>query len=49
MAAFSEAVWSPSKNKDFKDFTQRLNQGHYNRWKSNGNRFHPEFFEKSEY
>ena len=49
MAAFSEAVWSKNKDKNFEEFTGRLNMGHYTRWKTNGNRFHPEFFEKSEY
>ncbi|MBE7640084.1 family 20 glycosylhydrolase [Salegentibacter sp. BLCTC] len=49
MAAFSEAVWSKNKDKNFEEFTGRLNMGHYTRWKSNGKRFHPEFFEKSEY
>ncbi|MFD2832428.1 beta-N-acetylhexosaminidase [Christiangramia antarctica] len=49
MTAFSEAVWSSKDNKDFEDFTKRLNQGHYRRWKNNGIRFHPNYFEKSEY
>ncbi|WP_079736213.1 beta-N-acetylhexosaminidase [Salegentibacter salegens] len=49
MLAFSEAVWSNSKDKNFTEFTRRLNMGHYTRWKTNGVRFHPEFFEQSEY
>lgn len=49
MAAFSEALWSNPENRDFDSFKERLNQGHYDRWKSNGMRFHPEFYEKSEY
>ncbi|SFF96914.1 hexosaminidase [Salegentibacter agarivorans] len=49
MAAFSEAVWSNRKDKNFTEFTRRLNMGHYTRWKTNGVRFHPEFFEQSEY
>ena len=49
MAAFSEAVWSNSANKNFKNFTKRLNMGHFRRWKSNGMRFHPDYFEKSVY
>lgn len=43
MLAFSEAVWSNSKDKNFTEFTRRLNMGHYTRWKTNGVRFHPEF------
>lgn len=49
MAAFGEALWSNSKNRDFQNFKKRLNKGHYDRWKSYGLRFHPEFYEKSEY
>ncbi|WP_286761359.1 beta-N-acetylhexosaminidase [Salegentibacter sp. UBA1130] len=49
MAAFSEAVWSNNNDKNFEDFTKRLNQGHYRRWKSNGIRFHSDYFDKSKY
>lgn len=49
MAAFSEAVWSTPENKNFEDFKARLNQEHYDIWKQRGLRFHPEYYQKSEY
>lgn len=49
MAAFSETVWSNPEHKNFESFKNRLNQGHYNRWKNNGIRFYAEYYKLSEY
>ncbi|WP_245812574.1 hypothetical protein [Salegentibacter echinorum] len=49
MAVFSEEVRSDSEDENFENFRMRLYMGHYRKWKSNGVRFQPEFFEKSEY
>lgn len=49
MPAFAENMWSNSKNKNYIDFVERLNQMHYDYWKENGIRFHSKHYTKSAY
>lgn len=49
MPAFAENMWSVQKHKKYDNFIERLNQGHYDYWKANGIRFHPKYYNKSQY
>jgi len=49
MPAFAENMWSVQKHKNYDNFIERLNQGHYDYWKANGIRFHPKYYTKSKY
>jgi hexosaminidase len=49
MPAFAENLWSTTANKNYNSFISRLNQGHFDYWKSNGIRFHPKYYTKSVY
>ena len=47
LPAFSENLWSGKKQKNYSDFTARLNSMHFDYWKANGKRFHPKLYTKS--
>lgn len=49
MPAFAENMWSNPNNKNYSSFVDRLNQVHYDYWKSNGIRFHSKLYTKSVY
>lgn len=49
MQAFSEMVWTPLENKNFKDFIDRLNEYHFDGWKLKGINFYPKYYNKTEY
>ncbi|ETN95291.1 beta-N-acetylhexosaminidase [Zhouia amylolytica] len=49
LPAFSENLWSLDQRKNYNDFIKRLNQGHYDVWKRSGIRFHPKYYNKSDY
>ena len=44
LPAITKTLCSPVNNKNFDDFVDRLNQGHFNSWQQKGIRFHPAYF-----
>lgn len=44
LPAFAELSWSGKERKDFESFVERLNSGHFQKWKQKGIRFHPAHF-----
>lgn len=44
MPALAEAIWSGPAQKDYNNFVERLNKGHFQGWQQNGVRFHSKYF-----
>lgn len=49
MLAFSEAVWSPIRSKNFENFVERLNQYHFALWNATGLRFNKKYYKDNHY
>lgn len=49
MLAFSEAVWTPVKTKNFNNFVERLNQYHFGLWNAVGIRFNKKLYKDNHY